>query len=117
MARRVGDIDAAGQYCDGEPVGRQRGAVRCSVDAVRTAGHHGHIPLGQAGRQLRRDMLAVCGRRTGSDDGRGPVGYLVEARRPRHPQRQRWMRLWPLYRVDTRKGGERQQRPFVVRRR
>ena len=77
MARRVGNINAAGQYCDGEPVGRERGPVRCSVDAERTTGHHGRIPLGQAGGQLRRDVLAVCGRRTSSDDGRGPVGYLV----------------------------------------
>ena len=115
VARRVGDINAAGQYCDGEPVGRQRGAVRRSVDAVRTAGHHRHVPLRQSGGQLRGDMLAVRGGRTSSDDRRGPLGYLIEARRPRHPQRQRWMRLRPLLRVDTGERGERQQRPFVVR--
>ena len=114
VARRVGHVDAAGQHRDREPVGRQRRAVRSTVDAVGTAGHHRHVPLRQTGGQLRGNMLAVSGGRPSSDDRRGSLGDLVEARRPRHPQRQRWMRLRPLICVDTGERGEGQQRPFGV---
>lgn len=36
MSRRVQDVDAAGQNRDGGSAGGQRGAVRRSVDAVRS---------------------------------------------------------------------------------
>jgi hypothetical protein len=114
VARGVGHVDAGGEYRDGVSVGRQRSAMRRFVDAVGAAGHHHRIPLRQAGGQLRGDMLAVRGRGASSDDRRRSLRHLVEPRRPRHPQRQRWMRFRPLLRVDTCEGREGQQRPFVV---
>jgi len=115
VAGGVGNIDAACEYRDGEPVGCKRGAVRCPVDAIGPAGHHCRIPFRQTCGQLRSNMLAIRGGRASSDDRRGSLGHLVEPRRSRHPQRQRRMRLGPLLRVDTRKRGEGQQRPFGVR--
>ena len=115
MASRVGDIDPACEYRDGEPVGCQRGAVRCPVDAVGTAGHNGRIPPRQACSQFRGNVFAVRGSRSGPHDGRRALGHLVKPRWPPHPQRQRRMRLWPLLGVDTAEGGEGQQRPFGVR--
>ncbi len=106
MAGRVGNIDPAGEYRDGKPVGRQRGAVRCPVDAESTAGHNGRIPPRQASGQFRGNVFAVRGSRAGSDDRRRALGHLVKPRRPPHPQRQRRVRLRPLLGVDTSEGGE-----------
>ena len=82
VAGRIWDVDAAGEHRDGEPVGGQRGAVRGPVDSVCAAGHHGHVPLDQAGGQVRRDVLPVRGGRSRPDDRDGALGHVVEAGRP-----------------------------------
>ena len=82
VASGVWDVDAAGEHRNSEPVGRQRRAVRRAVDAVCAARHHGHVPLDQAGGQVRRHVLAVRGGRSRPDDRYGALGHVVEAAEP-----------------------------------
>ena len=88
MACGVWDVDAACEHRDGETVGGKGGAVCRAVDSVRAARHHRHVPLDQARGQVRGDVLAVRGARSGSDDCDGAFGYVVEARRADRPQGQ-----------------------------
>ena len=106
---RVGPVDAAGQHRHRRRLGGQGAAVRGGVDAEGAAGDDRPAALGQLVAELAGDVLAVGGGGPRPDDRHGPVGQLVQPRRPAHPQRDRRHRARACGR--TGRGGRRAPRP------
>ena len=114
MAGGVWDVDAAGEHRDGEPVGRQGGAVRGAVDSIRTARHHRHVPLDEARRQVGSDVLPVCTGCPRPHQRDGALRHLVEAGRADDPQHQRRTSLRARPEFGTGECGEGQQWPLRI---
>ncbi len=114
VPRRVGHVDATGQYRDGQAVSGKRAPVGRPVDAVRAARHHGDVPACQTIGEVGCDVLTVGGARPGADDRRGPVGDIVQPARPHRPQHHRRMAPRALAGAAPVERGERQQRPFLI---
>ena len=68
VPRRVESVETTRQHGDRRATCGQRPAMRSAVDAVGPAGDHDDAAVGESGRELRRDMLAVAGRGPRTDD-------------------------------------------------
>jgi hypothetical protein len=72
-----------------------------AVDAVRPAGDHRDVPLGQPRGEIGGDVLAVrcCG--PGSDDRTSAFLDIGQCQRPHSPQHQRRMALGASSHIDA----------------